>query len=72
MTNLSKRLTSLERKLHSTRDVQGPITTRSFLAQVEERIRLTRESFQDAVQALVVRVSDDELEALLREAGAYE
>lgn len=41
---------------------------RSFQSQVEQRRRVTNEIFAEAVQALVVRVRDDELEALLLEA----
>ena len=65
-SGLSRRVVNLE--LRATRDALGPVTVRSFLAQVEERMRLTRERFQDAVQALVVRLRDDELEAMLLEA----
>ena len=67
MTNLSKRLANLERTRRRTRNVQGPVTARSFQAQVEERIRRTGESFEEAAQALVVRLRDDELEAMLCE-----
>jgi hypothetical protein len=68
MINLSKRLANLERTCRTTRDVQDPVTAHSFLAQVEERMRRTRESFPEAAQALVARLKDDELEALLLEA----
>jgi hypothetical protein len=46
------------------------VSGRTFWAQVEARIRLTQEIFEDAFQALVVKLTDDELEALLAEEQA--
>lgn len=53
---LRRRIVTLERTLRTMRNDPGPVTACFFLAQVEERIRFTRESFQEAVQALVVQL----------------
>lgn len=47
----------------------GPVSAHSFLKQVETRMRLKRESLEQAFQALVVHLEDHELDALLAEAG---
>ena len=45
-----------------------PVSCQSFLARVEQRRRLTGESFNTATEALVVQLSDSELEVLTAEA----
>ncbi|HEY1754178.1 MAG TPA: hypothetical protein VGG72_02195 [Bryobacteraceae bacterium] len=68
---MQRRLGLLETAVIEKQSVSSvPVTVRSFQAQVEKRMRLTRESFEDAVEALVVRLRDDELEALIFEAEA--
>jgi hypothetical protein len=47
-SGLRRRIVNLERTCRITHEVQGPVTTRSFLAQVEERIQVSRQSFQEA------------------------
>lgn len=70
---LQRRIARLERAAIEKASVSSePITVRSFTAQVEERMRLTRESFPEAAQTLVARLRDDELKALLREAEESE
>lgn len=48
------------------------ITCQSFAKQVETRMRLKRESLEVASQALAVHLEDDELDALLAQAGVLE
>jgi hypothetical protein len=43
------------------------VTQHSFIKQVEARMRLKRESFEKAIQTLLVDLRDDELEARLTE-----
>jgi hypothetical protein len=68
---LQRRIARLESAVVRKYSVSsGPVTVRSFQAQVEERIRITLESFEEGFQALVARLRDDELEALILEAEA--
>jgi hypothetical protein len=71
-SGLHRRVVNLERTRRSTSEVQGPVTVRSFLAKVEERMRSTCESFPEAIQALLAELRDDEVYALTREAEAAE
>ena len=48
----------------------GHLTQDSFLKRVQARMRLKRGTFEEAAQALVVDLRDDQLEALLAEAEA--
>lgn len=48
----------------------GPLRPREFQHQVETRMRIKRESFEQAAQAVAVELRDDELEMLLAEAEA--
>ena len=45
-----------------------PINQRAFLARVEHRCRVKKQSFEVAVQALAIELRDDELDALIAEA----
>ena len=68
---LQRRIARLESAASERQSASsGPLTVSSFMAQVQERIRLTKESFEEAVPVLLERLRDDELEALLHEAEA--
>jgi hypothetical protein len=67
---LPRRITRLESAVLDVQSSSGPVTQRSFLAQVERRMRLTGEGFEEAVQTLLVKLRDDELETLITQAEA--
>lgn len=50
----------------------GPLSPQEFQRQVETRVRLRRESFETACQAVIAQFDDYELEALLAEFEAAE
>jgi hypothetical protein len=65
---LRRRIANLERTRRTARGGQRPLTVSSFMAQVEERIRITGESVEEAIPALLGRITEDEVRALLLEA----
>ena len=73
MSAVSRRIARLElAELQKLTPSSGSVTQHSFLKQVRARMRVKRESFEKAAQALVMDLRDDQLEALLAEAGEVE
>jgi len=56
LSSAKRRMLVLERSIHL------PITAARFLSLVEERVRLTGASFDDASQSLIVSLSDQDLD----------
>jgi hypothetical protein len=70
---LQRRIAHLENAfIEKQSPASEPLNGRSFLARVEKRRRLSGESFDTTVQALLVQLTDEELDALLEEAEASE
>jgi hypothetical protein len=70
---LQRRIAHLESAfIEKQSPASEPLNRRSFLARVEKRRRLSGESFETTVQALLVQLRDDELDALIEEAEASE
>jgi hypothetical protein len=61
LSSAKRRISLLE---HS---IQLPITAQRFLVLVEERVRLTGASFDDASQSLIVSLNDQDLDCLAEE-----
>lgn len=73
MSVVSRRIARLElAELQKLTSPSGSVTQQSFFKQVQARMRLKRESFEEAAQALVVNLRDDQLDALLAEAEEVE
>jgi len=61
LSSAKRRMLVLERSIHL------PITAARFLSLVEERVRLTGASFDDASQSLIVSLNDQDLYCLTEE-----
>lgn len=71
MSAASRRIAHLEStELQNPRSSSVSVTQHAFRKQVRPRMRLKREGFEKAAQALVVDLRHDQLEALLDEAEA--
>ena len=69
-STLRRRVTSVERALLEWLDSERPrsdqpISYRSFSSRVEQRQRITGQTYEEAVQALAVHLGDDELDTLI-------
>jgi hypothetical protein len=65
--HLLRKLVRIEKSIRTTR-VSRPLTARSFPDHLEQRIRLTGETYEEAGQVLVSQLPDHELAAFVRHA----
>jgi hypothetical protein len=61
LSSAKRRMLVLERSIHL------PITAERYLTLVEERVRLTGASHDDASQSVLVSLSDQDLDCLIKE-----